>query len=108
MISAKFLDADGTDEVEVVGLIDELEAEYVIRHVAVDSTATNAEHGTPTFGTVLCSSKHDATVKIALLDCEQVMAARYLMVLPMEEELRAEAVTERAAAEQFLLQNQAK
>jgi len=47
-------------------------------------------------------------VKLALLDCEQVMASRYLMVLPMEEELRAEAVIERAAAEQFLLQNQAK
>jgi hypothetical protein len=47
-------------------------------------------------------------VKIALPDCEQVMAARYQMVLPTEEELRAELARERAAAEQLLLQNQAK
>ncbi len=67
-----------------------------------------AEHEAPTIGIVLCSSKNDAMVKIALPDCEQVMAARYLMVLPTEEELRAELARERAAAEQLLLQNQAK
>lgn len=67
-----------------------------------------AEHEAPTIGIVLCSSKNDAMVKIALPDCEQVMAARYQMYLPTEEELRAELARERAAAEQLLLQNQAK
>lgn len=67
-----------------------------------------AEHEAPTIGIVLCSSKNDAMVKIALPDCEQVMAARYQMVLPTEEELRAELARERAAAEQLLLQNQIK
>jgi predicted nuclease of restriction endonuclease-like (RecB) superfamily len=67
-----------------------------------------AEHEAQTIGIVLCSSKNDAMVKIALPDCEQVMAARYQMVLPTEEELRAELARERAAAEQLLLQNQAK
>mgnify|MGYP000160829750 CR=1 FL=1 len=67
-----------------------------------------AEHEAPTIGIVLCSSKNDAMVKIALPDCEQVMAARYQMVLPTEEELRAELARERAAAEQLLLQNQSK
>ena len=47
-------------------------------------------------------------VKIALPDCEQVMAARYQMVLPAEEELRAEASEKRAAAEQLLFRDQTK
>ena len=67
-----------------------------------------AEHEAPTIGIVLCSSKNDAMVKIALPDCEQVMAARYQMVLPTEEELRAELARERAAAEQLLFQDQTK
>lgn len=67
-----------------------------------------AEHEAPTIGIVLCSSKNDAMVKIALPDCEQVMAARYQMVLPTEEELRAELARERAAAELLLSQNQNK
>lgn len=67
-----------------------------------------AEHEAPTIGIVLCSSKNDAMVKIALPDCEQVMAARYQMVLPTEEELRAELAKERAAAEQLLSQTPVK
>lgn len=67
-----------------------------------------AEHEAPTIGIVLCSSKNDAMVKIALPDCEQVMAARYQMYLPTEAELCAELARERAAAEQLLLQNRAK
>lgn len=78
-------------------------------HVNYFNRYERTEHEAPTIGILLCSSKNDAMVKIALPDCEQVMAARYQMYLPTEEELRAELARERAvAAEPLLLQNQLK
>ncbi len=63
-----------------------------------------AEHEAKTIGIVLCSEKNDAMVKITLPeDNEQILAARYQMYLPTEEELRAEITRERAEAEQVLL-----
>lgn len=63
-----------------------------------------AEHEARTIGIVLCSEKNDAMVKITLPeDNEQILAARYQMYLPTEEELRAEITRERAEAEQVLL-----
>lgn len=60
-------------------------------------------HEAPTIGIVLCSDKNDAMVKITLpKDSEQVMAARYQLYLPTEEELRAELTREREAAERRL------
>jgi hypothetical protein len=61
------------------------------------------EHEAPTIGIVLCSDKNDAMVKITLpQDNEQILAARYQMYLPTEEELRAELTREREEAERVL------
>jgi hypothetical protein len=52
---------------------------------------------------VLCSDKNDAMVRITLPDeNEQVLATRYQMYLPTEEELRAELEREREEAERVL------
>ncbi|MBM4394998.1 MAG: DUF1016 family protein [Deltaproteobacteria bacterium] len=62
-----------------------------------------AEHEERTIGIVLCSEKNDAMVKITLPeDNEQILAARYQMYLPTEEELRAELTREREEAERVV------
>jgi predicted nuclease of restriction endonuclease-like (RecB) superfamily len=62
-----------------------------------------AEHEAKTIGIVLCSDKNDAMVRITLPDDnEQVLAARYQMYLPTEEELRTELAREREEAERVL------
>ena len=56
-----------------------------------------------TIGIILCSDKNDAMVKITLpRDSEQVLAARYQLYLPTEEELRVELAKEREEAERRL------
>jgi predicted nuclease of restriction endonuclease-like (RecB) superfamily len=61
------------------------------------------EHEAKTIGIVLCSDKNDAMVRITLPDeNERVLAARYQMYLPTEEELRAELEREREEAERVL------
>ena len=56
-----------------------------------------------TIGIVLCSEKNDSMAKITLPENnEQILAARYQMYLPTEEELRAELAREREAAERVL------
>ncbi|MDZ4696122.1 MAG: PDDEXK nuclease domain-containing protein [Deltaproteobacteria bacterium] len=62
-----------------------------------------AEHEARTIGIVLCSEKNDAMAKITLPENnEQILAARYQMYLPTEEELRAELARERDEAERAL------
>jgi len=62
-----------------------------------------AEHEAKTIGIVLCSEKNDAMARITLPeDNEQILAARYQMYLPTEEELQAELARERAEAERVL------
>lgn len=62
-----------------------------------------AEHEAKTIGIVLCSEKNDAMAKITLPENnEQILAARYQMYLPTEDELRAELAREREAAERAL------
>jgi predicted nuclease of restriction endonuclease-like (RecB) superfamily len=61
------------------------------------------EHESPTIGIVLCSEKNEAMVKITLPENnEQILAARYQMYLPTEEELRAELAREREEVERVL------
>jgi hypothetical protein len=61
------------------------------------------EHEARTIGIVLCSEKNDAMVKITLPeDNEQILAARYQMYLPTEDELRAELTREREEAERVV------
>jgi predicted nuclease of restriction endonuclease-like (RecB) superfamily len=62
-----------------------------------------ADHEAKTIGIVLCSEKNDAVVRITLPERnEQILATRYQMYLPSEDELRAELARERAAAERDL------
>ena len=57
----------------------------------------------PTIGIVLCSEKNEAMVRITLPDpSERVMAARYQLYLPTEEELREALAQERREAERVL------
>jgi predicted nuclease of restriction endonuclease-like (RecB) superfamily len=61
------------------------------------------ESESPTIGIVLCSEKNEAMVKITLPeDNEQILAARYQMYLPTEEELRTELTREREEVERVL------
>lgn len=61
------------------------------------------EHEARTIGIVLCSAKNDAMVKITLPeDNEQVLASRYQMYMPTEDELRAALTRERDEAERVL------
>ena len=61
------------------------------------------EYEAQTIGIVLCSDKNDAMVKITLPeDNAQILAARYQMYLPTEEELKTELARERAGAERVL------
>ncbi len=61
------------------------------------------EHEAPTIGIVLCSEKNDAMAKITLPENnEQILATRYQMYLPTEQELRAELAREREQAERVM------
>jgi predicted nuclease of restriction endonuclease-like (RecB) superfamily len=61
------------------------------------------EQESPTIGIILCSEKNEAMVKITLPENnEQILAARYQMYLPTEEELRAELAREREEVERAL------
>ena len=49
------------------------------------------EDDNPTIGIILCSDKEDTVVKYSVLkDSEQLFASKYRLVLPTEEELKAE------------------
>lgn len=62
-----------------------------------------AEHEAQTIGIVLCSEKNDAMAKITLPEGNrQILAGRYQMYLPSEDELRAELARERDRAERAL------
>lgn len=74
-----------------------------LTHVNYFDRFQRVEHEARTIGIVLCSDKNDAMVKITLPDDnEQVLAARYQMYLPTEEELRVALTRERDEAERVL------
>jgi predicted nuclease of restriction endonuclease-like (RecB) superfamily len=61
------------------------------------------DHEEKTIGVVLCSDRNEAMVKITLPeDNKRILAPRYQMYLPTEDELRAELTREREAAERSL------
>ncbi len=61
------------------------------------------DHEAQTIGIVLCSEKNDAMAKITLPEGNrQILAGRYQMYLPSEDELRAELARERESAERAL------
>lgn len=62
-----------------------------------------ADHEAETIGIVLCSEKNDAMAKITLPEGNrQILAGRYQMYLPSEDELRAELARDRESAERVL------
>ena len=62
-----------------------------------------ADHEAKTIGIVLCSEKNDAMVKITLPDDnQQILATRYQMYLPTEDELKIELERGREEAERVL------
>jgi len=68
-----------------------------------DDLKRNDEDG-PTFGIILCAQKNESVVRYSMLQGnEQLFASKYKLVLPSEEELRAELDRERAAIEERLL-----
>lgn len=61
----------------------------------------------PTVGIILCAQKNESVVRYSVLQGnEQLFASKYKLVLPSEEELRAELDRERAAIEERLLNQQ--
>ncbi|TAG25919.1 MAG: DUF1016 domain-containing protein [Burkholderiales bacterium] len=57
----------------------------------------------PTVGILLCEDKDQSVVRYSVLhDSEKLFASRYKLVLPTEEQLRAELDKERAALQQAL------
>ena len=60
----------------------------------------------PTIGLILCSQKSEAVVKYSVLtDNAQLFAAKYLLYLPTEEELKRELEQERIKVQAQLLHN---
>ncbi|WP_408980972.1 YhcG family protein [Pseudomonas sp. B21-040] len=58
----------------------------------------------PTVGIILCAQKDESVVRFSILEGnEQLFASKYKLVLPSEEELRAELDREQAALEERLL-----
>jgi predicted nuclease of restriction endonuclease-like (RecB) superfamily len=58
----------------------------------------------PTVGIILCAQKDESVVRYSVLQGnEQLFASKYKLVLPSEEELRAELDRERAVLEERLL-----
>ncbi|POA20692.1 DUF1016 domain-containing protein [Pseudomonas sp. FW300-N1A1] len=68
-----------------------------------DDLKRGAEDG-PTVGIILCARKDESVVRYSVLQGnEQLFASKYKLVLPSEEELRAELDRERIALEERLL-----
>lgn len=60
----------------------------------------------PAIGLILCSQKSEAVVKYSVLtDSAQLFAAKYLLYLPTEEELKRELEQERIKVQAQLLHN---
>ena len=68
-----------------------------------DDLKRNDEDG-PTVGIILCAQKNESVVRYSVLQGnDQLFASKYKLVLPSEDELRAELDRERAAIEERLL-----
>lgn len=70
-------------------------------YVRVFEEQLRGEGDNPTLGLILCSERNAAVAKYSLLaDKSQLFASKYSLVLPSEEELRAELERDRAMLEQ--------
>jgi len=65
-------------------------------YVRVFDDQHTTEGDNPTIGLILCAERNEAVAKYSVLnDRKQIFAAKYLKVLPSEEELRRELERER-------------
>lgn len=72
-------------------------------HVRMYDDLKRADEDGPTVGIILCAQKDESVVRYSVLEGnEQLFASKYQLVLPSEEELRAELDRERAALEERL------
>src|SRR5882757_6961278 len=70
-------------------------------HVRMMDDLRRAPDDNPTVGIVLCAQKDASVVRYSVLhENEQIFASRYKLVLPSEDELRAELDRERSKLEQ--------
>lgn len=59
-------------------------------------SSSDSRDDNPTIGVILCTEKDETIVKYSMLDdSKQLFAFKYRLVLPSEEELRAEIERER-------------
>ncbi len=66
-------------------------------HVRMMDDLKRAPDDNPTVGIILCAQKDASVVRYSVLhENEQIFASRYKLVLPSEDELRAELDRERS------------
>ena len=84
-----------------VGKLSHQDVGQMDMYVRVFEDQLRGEDDNPTLGLILCSERNAAVAKYSLLaDKSQLFASKYRLVLPSEEELRAELERDRALLEQ--------
>lgn len=84
-----------------VGKLSHQDVGQMDMYVRVYEEQFRGEGDNPTLGLILCSERNAAVAKYSLLaDKSQLFASKYRLVLPSEEELRAELERDRAFLEQ--------
>jgi hypothetical protein len=69
----------------------------MVMYVRMVDDLKRASDDNPTVGIILCTDKDASVVRCSVLhENEQIFASRYKLVLPSEEELRAELERERS------------
>jgi predicted nuclease of restriction endonuclease-like (RecB) superfamily len=83
-----------------VGKLSHQDVGQMDMYVRVFEEQLRGEGDNPTLGLILCSERNAAVAKYSLLaDNSQLFASKYRLVLPSEEELRAELERDRALLE---------
>lgn len=87
-----------------VGKLSHQDVGQMDMYVRVFEEQLRGEGDNPTLGLILCSERNAAVAKYSLLaDKSQLFASKYRLVLPSEEELRAELERDRTLLEQGVL-----
>lgn len=84
-----------------VGKLSHQDVGQMDMYIRVFEEQLRGEGDNPTLGLILCSERNAAVAKYSLLaDKSQLFASKYRLLLPTEEELRAELERDRAMLEQ--------
>ena len=91
-----------------VGKLSHQDVGQMDMYVRVFEEQLRGEGDNPTLGLILCSERNAAVAKYSLLaDKSQLFASKYRLILPSEEELRAELERDRAVLEIALVEERA-